>query len=273
MTDYKLEKRVQKWIKEGRGSGSGKDYHPWLTVRDLSSRGRSHRVMGHLTQRTHHLLSDMELAAFHLLEWNPAVTDIREQFPLRLEDTLILAEEANIRHPEVGGNTQIMSSDFVVDILAPSGPKQLAIQVKDSSDLKDPRTVEKLELERRYWKKKGISWCLLTEKQIPKIVVKNLDILYSARVQSESLEILFNSLPVYVDSLDANPDAKLPDIGMLIDRSYSLEAGTSLARLRALMALRALTFDISTPWNRLVARDLQVVEDITLLRASYAANQ
>jgi len=64
MTDYKLEKRVQKWIKEGRGSGNGKDYHPWLTVRDLSSRGRSHRVMGHLTQRTHHLFSDMELAAF-----------------------------------------------------------------------------------------------------------------------------------------------------------------------------------------------------------------
>jgi hypothetical protein len=95
--------------------------------------------MGHLTQRTHYLLSDTELAVFHLLEWNPAVTDIREQFPLRLEDTLILAEEANIRHPEVGGNTQIMSSDFVVDILAPSKPKQLAIQVKDSSDLKDPR--------------------------------------------------------------------------------------------------------------------------------------
>ncbi|WP_228706058.1 MULTISPECIES: hypothetical protein [unclassified Marinobacter] len=78
MTDYKLEKRVQKWIKEGSGSGNGKDYHPWLTVRDLSSRGRSHRVMGHLTQRTHHLLSDMELAAFLLLEWNPAVTEVVE---------------------------------------------------------------------------------------------------------------------------------------------------------------------------------------------------
>lgn len=166
-----------------------------------------------------------------------------------------------------------MSSDFVVDIVAPSGTKRLAIQVKASSDLKDARTVEKLELERRYWKKKGISWYLLTEKQIPKTVANNLDTLYSARVQSESLEILFNSLPVYADSLEANPNAKLPDIGMLIDRSYSLEAGTSLARLRALMALRALTFDISTPWNQLVARDLQVVEDITLLRASYAANQ
>lgn len=51
MANYKLDKKAEKWIKEGRGrgSGSGKDYRPWLTVRDLSSKGRSHRVMGHLT--------------------------------------------------------------------------------------------------------------------------------------------------------------------------------------------------------------------------------
>ena len=35
-----------KWIKEGRSSGLGKDYLPWLTVRDLASQGRSHRVFG-----------------------------------------------------------------------------------------------------------------------------------------------------------------------------------------------------------------------------------
>ena len=68
MTDYKLDNRAKKWIKEGRGKGSGKDYRPWLTVRDLPSQGRSHRVMGHLTQRTHHFLSDLELATFFLLE-------------------------------------------------------------------------------------------------------------------------------------------------------------------------------------------------------------
>jgi hypothetical protein len=149
----------------------------------------------------------------------------------------------------------------------------MAIQVKASSDLKDPRTVEKLELERRYWQKKEVSWYLVTEKQIPKTVVSNLEMLYSARVQSESPAVLFNSLPAYLDSLNTNPNTKLPEVGMLIDQSYSLEPGTALARLRALMALRALAFDISIPWNRLVAGDIQVVADITLLRASYVANQ
>lgn len=273
MTDSKLDNRARKWIKEGRGKGHGQDYQPWLTVRDLPSRGRSHRVMGHLTHRTHHLLSDLELAAFYLLEWNPAVSDIREQFPLRAEDTLLLAEEANIRHPEIGGHTQIMSTDFIVDFTGSSGPKQLAIQVKSSSDMIDPRTVEKLELERRYWQKKGIPWCLITEKQIPATVVTNLELLYSARGQSEKLEVLFDGLPIYHEFLTAHPNTRLPDIAMLVDASYSLEPGTSLSRLRALMALRALTFDVSTPWNLLVAGDIEVVEDITLLRASHAANQ
>jgi hypothetical protein len=84
---------------------------------------------------------------------------------------------------------------------------------------------------------------------------------------------LFQSLPVYIDVLAKKPNTRLPELGMLIDQSYSLEPGTSLARLRALAALRALTFDISIPWTKLVSQDLQVVEDIALLRASYAANQ
>jgi len=71
-----------KWIKEGRGSGQNQNYRPWLTVRDLPSLGRVHRVFGHKSRRTHHLLSDLELSVFLLLEWLPDVNQIREQFPL-----------------------------------------------------------------------------------------------------------------------------------------------------------------------------------------------
>lgn len=99
LTSLSLDSRSLKWVKQGRGKGSGKDYQPWLTVRDLPSAGRSHRIWGFQTQRTHHLLSDLELAAFFLFDWNPSVTDIREQYPLRLEDTIELAAQARIRHP------------------------------------------------------------------------------------------------------------------------------------------------------------------------------
>ncbi|WP_000202886.1 TnsA endonuclease N-terminal domain-containing protein, partial [Vibrio sp. RC586] len=163
MTSLSLDSRSLKWVKQGRGQGSGKDYQPWLTVRDLPSAGRSHRIWGFQTQRTHHLLSDLELAAFFLFDWNPSVTDIREQYPLRLEDTIELAVQARIHHPEVRGQIQVMSTDFLVDTNKPELPR-MAIQVKTSSDLSNPRTIEKLELERRYWALKEVPWYLLTEK-------------------------------------------------------------------------------------------------------------
>ncbi|MGL5666083.1 MAG: hypothetical protein ACRDD9_08160 [Shewanella sp.] len=50
------ELQNQQWLREGRGSGHGS----WLTVRDISSQGRSHRVFGHKSQRTHHLLVQTE---------------------------------------------------------------------------------------------------------------------------------------------------------------------------------------------------------------------
>lgn len=273
MADRKLDQRTQKWLREGRGSGSGQGYHPWLTVRDLSSRGRSSRVWGHLTQRTHQLLSDIELAVFLLLESNSSVTDIREQYPLHVDSTLDLAEQAGIRHPAISGFTHIMSTDFLVDFSGESGPEQLAIQVKSSSDLKDVRTVEKLEIERRYWKMKGIPWRLVTEKQIPQTVVENLNLLYPSRKQTEKLELLFDSLPTFVKFLAAHPNTKVADIAMLIDSSYSLEAGTSLSRIRSLVALRALTFQISIPWRSLTGSQIHIADEISLLRSSYAANQ
>lgn len=187
MTSSTLDSRSLKWIKQGRGTGSGKDYQPWLTVRDLPSSGRSHRIWGFQTQRTHHLLSDLELAAFFLFDWNTFATDIREQYPLRLEDTLELAAQAGIRHPAFQGQVQIMSSDFLIDTNITHQPR-MAIQVKTSADLSNPRTIEKLELERRYWAKKNIPWFLLTEKQIPKVVIQNITWLYPAQVALDELE-------------------------------------------------------------------------------------
>jgi hypothetical protein len=67
-----------------------------------------------------------------------------------------------IKHPNVRGINQVMTSDFLVDS---SSHKQFAIQVKPLSELKDPRTIEKLEIERQYWQSKNIPWFIMTEKR------------------------------------------------------------------------------------------------------------
>jgi hypothetical protein len=168
------EATFEKWIKEGRGKGRGHEYKPWITVRGLPSLGRSHRVFGHKSQRTHHLLSDLELAVFMILEWHEDTIEIREQFPLRREDTIRLAKISNIAHPSNKGVLQYMSSDFLVNSSNKERSK-FVLQAKYTDAFGEPRTIEKLELERRYWEKKGVPIFLVTEQEIPKIVLQNIE--------------------------------------------------------------------------------------------------
>lgn len=267
-----LDSRSQKWIKQGRGKGVGKDYQPWLTVRDLPSAGRSHRIWGVQTQRTHHLLSDLELAAFFLFDWNPSVTDIREQYPLKLDDTRELAALAGISHPGVRGQIQIMSTDFLVDTDRSEQPR-MAVQVKMSSDLSNSRTVEKLELERRYWATKEIPWYLLTEKQIPKSVIKNIAWLYPAKMDPDGVAATISLAALYLDFFGKQPELRIPQIAMMLDQAYSLLPGDSLQKIRSLLALRVFLFDIRKPWADLTVGELQASSELHSLEERYAANK
>ncbi|MEX9806634.1 TnsA endonuclease N-terminal domain-containing protein, partial [Proteus mirabilis] len=181
--------QIARRIKEGRGQGHGKDYIPWLTVQEVPSSGRSHRIYSHKTGRVHHLLSDLELAVFLSLEWESSVLDIREQFPLLPSDTRQIAIDSGIKHPVIRGVDQVMSTDFLVD--CKDGPfEQFAIQVKPAAALQDERTLEKLELERRYWQQKQIPWFIFTDKEINPVVKENIEWLYSVKTEEVSAELL-----------------------------------------------------------------------------------
>ncbi|MCN4143638.1 MAG: hypothetical protein LC437_00730 [Thiohalomonas sp.] len=91
---------IAKRFKEGRGQGIGAAYKPFLEVRDLPSKGRTHRLPSIIHGRVLHLLSDLELATFYLFDWSTFMLDIREHFPLNIDDTVALAEKLGIRHPQ-----------------------------------------------------------------------------------------------------------------------------------------------------------------------------
>lgn len=93
------EKKLERFMKEGRGQGHGESYRPWLTIQDVSSSGRSSRIHCRKTGREHHFLSDIKTALFLLLDWSDSVTDIREQFPLDREETRRIAADMGVRHP------------------------------------------------------------------------------------------------------------------------------------------------------------------------------
>jgi hypothetical protein len=266
------EIKVQKWLKEGRGSGRGRDYKPWLTVRDVPSDGRSHRIFGHKSQRIHHFFSDLELAVFFVLEWHLDTEDIREQFPLRTDDTLALANDLGISHPSYRGIPQIMTSDFVVNTRSEQQPK-FVLQAKYSEALQDARAIEKLELERRYWQQKSVPWLLVTEKDIPNIVFQNINWLYPAQREELDAETVQERVAMYEHHFSRSPSKSLIDIAKQLDAAYALPIGQSLLEIRQLLARRCFLFDIFTPYTALKARDLHAENMNTYTEALRVSNQ
>jgi hypothetical protein len=167
-------------IAEGRGKGIGASYNPWLHVQDVATDGRAWRIKDWKTGRDHHFLSDHEHNYYLIAYWSQKVVDIREQFPLPLETTLEIAKKIGIPHPaDRRKNPVVMTTDFLVTVSTPAGNVDWARTIKPSSQLQKQRVIEKLEIERIYWQTNNISWGIVTEREMPMVLVKNIEYLYS----------------------------------------------------------------------------------------------
>jgi len=248
--------QIDRRLKDGRGQGQGVDYKPFIYTRDVSSLGRSHRLPGSKTRRLHHLLSDLELAIFLTLDRSPHVTDIREQFPMRVEDTVRIAEELGLPHGRYKGTPQVLTSDFLVDFEDPQRPS-IAIQAKYSADLQKPEVIERLELERRYWQEKGIPWVIVTEREVSREAFANIQWLYPAHAEDDiAQDDLAHYQQLFLLEFQRHPDQKLTAIAQGLDTSGQLEAGLALYWLRQLLARHCFLFDLEIPYRELKPKDL-----------------
>jgi hypothetical protein len=169
-----------KYLREGRGQGILAHYKPWITIQDFPSNGMVSRVSGSTTGRIHHLMSNLELSLFYLLDWSDDVMDIREQYPLiDLAQAIEIAEQANIRYPydPKSGFPYVLTSDFYLE----TKQGMMVMSVKPSSELGKPRVREKLEIERRYWTMRGVEWNVMTENEINRIKASNIEWLAQAK--------------------------------------------------------------------------------------------
>jgi hypothetical protein len=238
-------------IKEDRGQGTGSEYSPWLHIQDVPSLGLSHRVYGHKTHREHHFLSNLELNYFYMTEWDPSVTDLREQYPLKpLEETIGIAETLGIRHP-TNPKTKcpiVMTTDFRITLQRGLDKIEYARAIKCSSDLENNRVLEKLEIERQYWLKRKIDWAIATERDIPIIFVENIRLLREYLeindrivVPAEEIEEIEAALRAVVQEMPlSNGCAQC-------DRRFGFTGGTSLGLAYHFMATRRWQIDMMQP--------------------------
>lgn len=179
---FKTQADIDRYVAQGCGQGQGVDYQPWLRVQDVPSQGRSRKVSGTKVNRVYHLLSDLEYAYFLVLEFSEYVIDIREQYPLfPVADLQEIAQARAIRYPKYAGTDLpfVSTTDFLVTFRAKDGTTQLAARtVKYSKDLQPSksleRTLQKLELEKAFWKGQGIPWGIVTEQIVTPVLAENL---------------------------------------------------------------------------------------------------
>lgn len=247
--------KIQRFLKEKRGQGQGFEYKPWLTVQDVASSGRASRVPGKKTGRLHHLFSDIETAVFLWLDWSGQVVDIREQFPINRADTVRIAGEMGVKHPHdnSGGCDVVMTTDFLIDVSAGERTELLAVAVKPAAELLKGRTVEKLEIERRYWKEQGIAWKIVTDLDVNKVININLRYLH----ECHSLAEMVAPYPNYwmdrandlTRALQINRHGRLSELLQDFEAGYQLAPGEALMLYRHLAANRRVDYDFSKSFD------------------------
>ncbi len=248
--------KLNRWIKEGRGQGEGKEYKPWLTVQDFPSMGRVTRVFGWTTQRIHHFFSDTQLKYFYLLDWEEKVIDIREHYPL-IDLEVVLKDTSDLRLDKFidrkTKETYILTTTFLITLLNSDGQKSFAARsIKYASELSKKSTIEKLEIERRYWKVQGIDWGIVTNKDINDVRAKNIEWVHSSMTtdgnngfQKAEFDDLFDGLLYRF----INTKQSIKNIIVGFEKDYSLDVGMGLLLFKRLVAEKRIVLDMDKPIN------------------------
>lgn len=244
------QEQYQRYLKEGRGQGIKSAYKPWITIHDFPSKGMVSRVRGNTTGRIHHLLSNMELSYFYLLDWSEKVLDIREQYPILEVDAAIeIADKAGIHYPydNVSGFPYILTSDFL--IITPDG--EMVRSIKPHKQLKEPRVREKLEIERRYLKQKGIDWKLVTENEIDYQKSRNIEWFFQAGDLRENFEEpeVFEECLSYFEYAYLNTGQPVLELARDTERYFQIEAGYGLRVFQYLAISRRIQVCMSGTIN------------------------
>ncbi|WP_224984214.1 TnsA endonuclease N-terminal domain-containing protein [Geomonas agri] len=187
-----------------------------------------------------------------VFEWCQRITDIREQFPLRQEDTIEIADRLGITHPRVPGTEDltVMTTDFILDVLVEGRIVMVARAVKLSQDLNDFRVIEKLEIERTYWRDRKIDWGIITpDRDFPKNLASNVGWVHKAYYSDDAPcrlteKIIRQAEEALYQQMAVHNTTPLSHVALALDERFGLPGGTCLWIVRHLIATQTWSVDM-----------------------------
>lgn len=252
MSNEWTKEKLKRYIKEGRGQGTGKDYKPWVKISDYSSKGRATRILGVKTKRIHHLQSDNQLRAFLIYEFHQDILDIRESYPL-LDIMEVIDNKDDLRFDKFTeketGEQFVICTNFLLTVKEPNGKEKLVARtIKNTSELTKKITLEKLEIERRYWLGKDVDWKIVTQKQLPKQVAKNIEWVRETLLEDRNID-KENESQQLLTYLFNNMETPLKELLKDFDKSEGVETGTALYLFRYLIAKKEIKVNMEEKLN------------------------
>lgn len=216
-----------------------------LKVTTFSSKGRATRIYSYKTKKIHHLQSDNQLRFFLILEWSNQVKDVQENVELRdLEAKIDNMENLKLdKFKNKENQLYQLHTNFLISIVGINGAEQVAVSVKSLSELERKTVIEKMEIERRYWKAKWVNFYVITEKEIDKQFVENIKWVREAFVdksmenKEELKEKLYYFLQEYKEKVIMYALNKF-------DEEEQLKSGTALFILRYLIAVKEVEINM-----------------------------
>lgn len=245
------KQKQQRYINEGRGKGDFESYKPWLTAQDFSYSGRTSKILGNKINRVHHFFNDLEKQCFFLWEWDQRIIDVKEYYPLLdLYDIVDMDDiNTNAFKDKYTNEPYVLTTTFLVIMRTIGGGIDcFARSVNYKLDLEKSATIEKLELERRYWEAQGISWALVTEDDIPKEKANNIQWFHGIINEYKNYDMDEESvIRLCGEFLDYANSSNLSIIKLAKDfeMKNSLKEGTGIFIFKYLLAARVVEIDMN----------------------------
>ena len=215
-----------------------------LRVTTFSSKGRVTRIQSNksIDNRIIHLQSDNQLRAFLLFEWSDKIKKIQVNY--QLDDLLeVVDNKEDLRFDKFmykeSGKFYKLHTNFLLTLIEGGEEVNIAIAVKNTSELKRKITIEKLEIERRYWSYKSINFKIITEKELNRAFCKNI-LWVRDTLQQDGIENKESVSEKLYWILKANKNINVDQALKLFEADNDMEQGVGLYLLRFLIATKRI---------------------------------
>jgi hypothetical protein len=123
--------------------------------------------------------------------------------------------------------------------------------VKEAKDLENPRTLEKLEIERTYWSGRNVPWSLMVSDDLKNNFTRNLAWIFDSgpcTSRDKALRQADETLaPHLLEAIYAKADQPARRICLALDNELHLPPGRTLGCLRRLLAAKRIRVPLNVP--------------------------